>query len=215
MELLNRYVNNTFTQPDDALLHVLKTLEEHGIRNISVSAATGKWLAMFVEMTNAKRILEIGSLGGYSAISMLRGSETATLTSLEINSAYAELAQKNLAYAGYAARTTHLVGDAKQSLQSLIEQQATFDFFFIDADKESYEDYLVACIQLATPGAVIAIDNTLIRGAVYDKEEVLSEKHLKRAQFMRDFNQYVANHPLLKTNLLPIGDGVVCAIVHK
>jgi len=215
MQLLNHYVNDTFTQSDDALIHVLKTLEEREIRNISVSAATGKWLAMFVEMTKAKRILEIGALGGYSAISMLRGSETATLTSLEIDGEYAKLAQNNLAYAGYEARATHLVGDAKQSLHTLIEAQATFDFFFIDADKESYEAYLDACIQLATPGAVIAIDNTLVRGAVYDDNETLPEKHLKRAQFMREFNKYVANHPLLTANLLPIGDGVVCAIVHK
>lgn len=93
-----------------------------------------------------------------------------------------------------------------------------FDFFFIDADKESYRTYLDLCIQLASNGAMILMDNVLAQGAVADFEtnvEEWPEKKQKRVELMREFNLYVSKHPQLFSALLPIGDGVICSIVNK
>lgn len=174
---------------------------------------------LLVKAVRQGKILEIGALGGYSRLCMLKALDgKGELTSLEINEEFAHLAQQNISAAGYGDQVTYMKGGAEVSLKELVEEGKQFDFFLIDADKERYRTYLDVCIQLASNGAMILMDNVLVQGAVADVEtngEEWPEKKQKRVAFMRDFNLYVSKHPLLFSAFLPIGDGVICSIVNK
>lgn len=98
-----------------------------------------------------------------------------------------------------------------QSLEKLVNENKRFDFFFIDADKESYENYLNYCIELADPGALIVADNVLARGSVADQE--VEPQH--STESMKKFNETVAKHSQLESILIPIGDGLTVSRVNK
>ncbi len=210
MKQINQYIHDVFTKQDDVLDNVVRSIEEHGMRQISVPAASGKLLTLLVSISGSKNILEIGALGGYSGICLARGfGPDGRLTSLELEQSYAELAQRNLANAGFGDQVRYLTGPALESLERLIDSHERFDFFFIDADKENYENYLAACIKLAQPGAVIAADNALAGGTVADPDAELKG----HTEVMKAFNKTVANHPQLESLLVPIGDGITVSRV--
>lgn len=219
MEKINHYANGLFGQKDPYLDRVTSSLEERGIRNISVPPASGQWLTALVKMKAPKHVLEIGALGGYSGICMLKGlGKDGSLTSLELEKEYANLAEENVRAAGYGEQVSYIIGNAKDSLRELIGQGRQFEFFFIDADKESYREYLDCCIELATDGAVILMDNVLVQGLVADVEadlDALPENKRERVRIMRELNSYVSGHPKLDSALLPIGDGILCSTVSK
>lgn len=218
MEQVNQYADQYFGNEDAHLKHILKTIEEHGMKNISVSNATGKWLTLLATVKQSKKALEIGALGGYSGLCIVRGlAEGGKLLSLELEADYAELAKKNITRAGYGEAVEYRIGDALTSLEQLKEDQETFDFFLIDADKERYKQYLEACIAIAEDGAVIAMDNVLVLGGVADEsvKQSLPEHLQERTRIMREYNEYVSQHPQLFSALLPIGDGLICSIVKK
>ncbi len=102
-----------------------------------------------------------------------------------------------------------MTGPALESLEQLISENRRFDFFFIDADKENYENYLNACMKLARHGALIVTDNVLANGSVAD--ESVEPKHYTGT--MKKFNETVANHPQLESLLIPIGDGMTVSRV--
>ena len=217
MKEINDYINKLFATEDPNLDHILNSLVEQGIGNISVSPATGQCLTFLVQVRRPKNILEIGTLGGYSGLCMLKGlNGQGTLTSLEIIESYGKLASDNIIKAGFGQQFKLHVGPAMDSLKQLISEKKQFDFFFIDADKESYIEYINHCIELATEGALIVADNVLAGGAVaLENEDYPLEIIKKRVQFVREFNDYVANHPQLFSTLLPIGDGLLCSVVKK
>ncbi|WP_338448149.1 O-methyltransferase [Niallia oryzisoli] len=210
MKQINTYIDSLFTKQDDLLKEVLESIKENGMRNISVSPSTGKLLTMLVSISGAKKVLEIGALGGYSGICLARGfGSEGTLTSLELEENYAKLANTNLSKGGFSDQVTYLTGPAIQSLEKLVAEEKRFDFFFIDADKGNYENYLEYCIQLAESGALIAIDNVLAGGTVADPDA----QPKRHTEFMKQFNQTVANHPQLESVLVPIGDGLTLSRV--
>lgn len=208
---LNRYMNEQFAPQDEVLADVRRSIEENGLPSISVSPATGKLLTMLVAISGAKRVLEIGALGGYSGICLARGfGKEGTLTSLELVEEYARLARQNLEKAGFGSQVTYMIGPALESLETLAANGERFDFFFIDADKENYIRYLDYCIRLANPGAIIAADNTLAGSGVG-----ASDALRRRGEIMKQFNETVACHPQLDAMFIPIGDGVTVARVKK
>ncbi|OLS41376.1 O-methyltransferase [Bacillus sp. MRMR6] len=211
MKQINRYIDSVFCSEDALLAEVLLSITENGMRSISVSPASGKLLSMLVSISGAKNILEIGALGGYSGICLARGfgGGEGHLTSLELEEQYAKLAHSNLAKAGFGEQVTYLTGPALQSIEKLSEENKKFDFFFIDADKENYENYLEACVNLAEEGALIVIDNVLAGGSVAD----LDAAPKRYTDFMKKFNETVANHPQLESVLMPIGDGMTISRV--
>lgn len=212
MKLINSYIDTVFDSQDDILDEVLTSIKENGMRSISVSPSTGKLLTMLVSISGAKNILEIGALGGYSGICLARGfNEEGKLTSLELMESYAKLASGNLAKAGFSAQVSYLIGPALQSLEQLVSDNKQFDFFFIDADKENYNNYLDYCIRLAGNGALIVCDNVLARGSVAEE----SAEPGRHTEFMKQFNETVANHPKLESILIPIGDGLTVSKVKK
>ncbi|XKE93947.1 O-methyltransferase [Metaplanococcus flavidus] len=209
---INQYIDSVFTERDEVLEGVIRSIEEHGMRQISVPPASGKLLSMLVSISGAKNILEIGALGGYSGICLARGfGYEGKLTSLELEQSYAELAKSNLSKAGFENQVQYLTGPAIESLEKFIGDGASFDFFFIDADKGNYENYLEACIQLAQPGAIIVADNVLAGGSVADSQI----EPRQNTEIMKSFNETVAKHPQLESLLLPVGDGMTVSRVIK
>ncbi|WP_342512391.1 O-methyltransferase [Sporosarcina sp. FSL K6-1522] len=212
MKKINGYIDTVFTKQDALLEEVIASIEENGMPAISVSPSSGKLLTMLMTISGATNVLEIGALGGYSGICLARGfGNEGKLTSLELEERYATLAASNLAKAGFGDQVAYRTGPALHSLEQLASEGKRFDFFFIDADKENYENYLDACIGLAEPGALIVLDNVLARGSVADPE-VQPKRY---TAFMQVFNDTVANHPQLESLLIPLGDGMTVARVTK
>ncbi|SDE53138.1 Predicted O-methyltransferase YrrM [Priestia aryabhattai B8W22] len=212
MRKINSYIDSVFHSQDALLEEVLSSIQENGMPSISVSPSAGELLTMLVSIANAKNILEIGALGGYSGICLARGFDSeGKLTSLELEDRYAKLAHSNLSKAGFSDQASYMIGPALQSLETLVNDDKHFDFFFIDADKGDYENYLKYCIKLAAPGALIVTDNVLAGGSVADK----SAKPGRHTELMEKFNETVANHPQLESLLIPIGDGMTVSKVKK
>ncbi|MEC0128100.1 O-methyltransferase [Paenibacillus pabuli] len=204
----DEYVNQLF-QEDDLLLKVKEAIRSNGMPEVSVAAAYGRLLTFLAKTSKAEAILEIGVLGGYSGICLARGlSEGGTLTSLELKEEYAVMARGHLEEGGFGDKVEYRIGPAADSLEQLAEEGRTFDFFFIDADKENYPVYLDYAIKLARPGAVIVGDNCFLRGRTLNPD-----KQGPAVLAVRRFNEQMASDPRLVTTMLPDYDGLALAWV--
>ena len=160
------YVSDRIVPPDDALAAALAASRAAGLPEIAVTAPQGKLLNLLARTMGARRILEIGTLGGYSAIWLARALPPGgRLVSLEYSPEHADVARANLARAGLAEVAEVRVGPGLALIPTLA---GPFDFFFIDADKEGYPDYFRACLELARPGSVMVFDNMVRDGRVID-----------------------------------------------
>lgn len=150
---------------DSVLTAALADSEAAGLPSIQVSAPQGKLLYLLARIGGARRILEVGTLAGYSTIWLARGLPAdGVLVSLELESRHAEVARANLERAGLADRVQVRVGAASESLAGLVaEGVEPFDLVFVDADKEGYPDYLQWALRLTRPGSVLVFDN-MVRG---------------------------------------------------
>jgi len=157
---------------DDALTEALATSTAAGLQPIAVTAPQGKLLHLFARMIAARRILEIGTLGGYSTIWLARALPAdGRLVTLEIDPAAAAVARQNLACAGLSDRVDLMLAPAADSLRRLAADGVEpFDLVFIDADKASSDSYFDAALGLSHPGTVIIVDNVVRDGAVADAE---------------------------------------------
>jgi predicted O-methyltransferase YrrM len=210
VNLDEQYVEGLYGR-DDILERVKEGTAASGMPSIWIAEGYGRLLSMLVRMTGARRVLEIGALGGYSGVCLARGMEEGgRLVSLELHQSYADAAKKHMEEAGFGEAVEYRVGDARQSLERLKEEGATFQFFFIDADKEGYPFYLERAIELADPGAVIVADNILLRGRTIDEA-----RQGPAVQAVRSFNKTIANDPRLESTVLPGYDGLAIAIVRK
>ena len=171
----------------------------------------GRLLGILVRAVGARRVLELGTLGGYSAIWMARALPTdGRLISLEVNPHHAEVARANLARAGVAERVEVRVGQALDLLPA-VTAEAPFDLVFIDADKVSYPAYLEWAVRLVRPGGLIVADNVLRGGAVIDPSPADVD-----ARAIYEFNRRAAAHPRLDAIILPNRggrDGILIAAV--
>jgi predicted O-methyltransferase YrrM len=162
------YLVTLLSPPDEALTAALVDSDAAGLPSIAVAPNQGKMLELLAKATGAQRILEIGTLGGYSTISLARalGVDGALIT-LELEDKHALVARANIERAGLGDVVTVRVGPAADSLRSLVAQEEeTFDFIFIDADKEGYPEYLELSLALAHPGTLIVADNVVRDGEV-------------------------------------------------
>jgi len=204
----DQYVESLYAEDID-LARVKAGLAANGMRDISVHAGYGRLLTMLVEMSGASELLEIGALGGYSGICLARGlGGGGTLTSLELIPEYAEVARVHMEAAGLGDKVTYYVGDAKESLEKLKQEERSFDFFFIDADKEGYPIYLEYALSMAKSGAVIVGDNILLRGRTTNPD-----KQGPAVQAVRAFNEAIASDERLRSTIIPGYDGLAIAIV--
>ncbi len=141
---IDAYIRGLYAPQDEALEAALQESERAGLPKIQVSPNQGKLLQLLVEIQGARRVLEIGTLGGYSTINLARGMpEDGLLISLEIDEGHAEVARENIARAGLSSQVEVRVGDARDILDGLAERESgAFDLIFIDAEKEDYPEYL-------------------------------------------------------------------------
>lgn len=161
---VDEYIGGTLIPADPVLAETLQRSSEAGLPDIAVSAAMGQLLNILVASVGATRVLEIGTLGGYSTTCMARAlPPDGELISLEYEPKHAEVARANLARAGVADRVRVIVGPAIETLPTL---SGPFDFIFIDADKRSNPDYFLAAVGLSRPGTLIYIDNTVRGGRI-------------------------------------------------
>ncbi|GGK23922.1 O-methyltransferase [Salinarimonas ramus] len=157
---------------DPALEAALAANAEAGLPAIDVSPAQGKLLHLLARVAGARRILEIGTLGGYSTIWLARAlPEGGRIVSLELEPEHAAVARENVARAGLSDRVEIRVGRALDSLAALeAEGAGPFDLVFVDADKPSNPDYLAAALRLSRPGTVLVFDNVVRRGRVVETD---------------------------------------------
>lgn len=169
---MDDYLCGALLPADPVLDAVLAASDQAGLPAIAVSPAQGRMLHLFALMSGAKRILEIGTLGGYSTIWLARALPAdGRLVTLEFDPHHAEVAKANFARAGLADRIDLRVGKAIDNLPVLeAEKAGPFDFIFIDADKPSNPDYLRWSLKLARPGTIIVVDNVVRGGKVLDAE---------------------------------------------
>ena len=209
------YIGGLFLTPDAALEAALADSAAAGLPEIAVSPAQGKLLTLLARAIGARRILEIGTLGGYSAICLARALPAdGRLVTLELSPLHADVARANLARAGLAERVEVRVGPAVMSLAHLAAKGAEpFDLVFIDADKPSYVAYLQGSLPLARPGTLIIADNVVRQGRVLD-----AASDDANAQGARRFNEQLAADPRLSAVVLQtVGskghDGLAIALV--
>lgn len=167
---VDEYFVETLVAQDEALLTARDSGHETTMPQAEVTPNQGKLLQILAEMIGATRVLEFGTLAGYSTIWLARAvGPHGTVTSLELEAKNAEVARVNLERAGVGERVDIMLGPAGESAQRLMEAAVQpFDFVFIDADKPSNPQYLLASMALTHPGSVIVIDNVVRNGAVID-----------------------------------------------
>ncbi len=212
---VDQYIDHLVAPEDAALKAVLPALDAAGMPQISISPNQGKFLQMLALLCRAERILELGTLGGYSTIWMARAlPETGRLISLELEAAYAEVARENIVRAGLSEKVDIRVGNALETLAALEKENAgPFDLIFIDADKPPYAEYFQWALRLSRPGSLIVADNVIREGAVLEPDSPD-----ERVTGVRRFNQLIADHPAVSASILQtVGakgyDGMAFAVV--
>lgn len=212
---VDEYLVSTLVKEDHALVEARATALVSHLPMAEVSPTQGKLLWMLARMMNARRVLEFGTLTGYSAIWLARAvGPDGHVTTLELERPSAEVALQNLELAGVADRVTVMVGPAAASASQLVDQgEEPFDFVFIDADKPNNPRYLEAAMQLTRPGSVIVCDNVVRSGTVTD-----AGSDDERVRGVRAFLEIVAADPRLEaTAIQTVGskgwDGFAIAIV--
>ena len=168
---VDHYVTEMLVPPDAALEAALEASDAAGLPRIAVAPNQGKLLQLLARARGARKILEIGTLGGYSAIWLARALPTGgRLITLEVEAKHAEVARANIARAGLASVVDVRLGAALETLPRLAAERAgPFDLTFIDADKSNIPSYFEWALKLAAAGALIVVDNVIRDGAVVDE----------------------------------------------
>jgi predicted O-methyltransferase YrrM len=206
---INEYITGLFAQEDELLRELRDEAARAGLPAISVPPETARFLQVLVRASNASRVLEVGTLGGYSAIWMARAmGEGGSILSLEINPEHAVFARRYIERAGLTHAIEVRVGPALQLLPTLDGEK--FDIVFLDADKEPLPTYLDWALRLLRPGGLVIADNTLRGGRVADPSE--NDDQLRA---IREFNRKLASNSRLTGLVVPIGDGVAVGVVQS
>jgi predicted O-methyltransferase YrrM len=214
-KLVDRYFGDLLAPSDAALDAALAANAAAGLPAIDVTRLQGKFLALLVQIAGSRRVLEIGTLGGYSTIWLARAlPEGGRIVSLEIDPRHAEVAQENLRCAGLLDRVDLHVGRATDRLEAMTASGTSpFDLIFIDAEKSGYPLYLEWALKLSRPGTVIVADNVVRNGKVAD-----ARTRDKDVRGVRRFAELVAAEPRLSATVLQtVGskgyDGIALAVV--
>jgi predicted O-methyltransferase YrrM len=212
---VDRYITDILVRDDASLEAALRRSEEAGLPPIHVAPNQGKFLQLLALSLNARRILEVGTLGGYSTIWLARALPAGgRLVTMEFDSKHAEVARANLDHAGLAGVTEERVGSAVDLLPKLhAEGGSPFDLIFIDANKNGYPEYFAWALKLSRKGTVIIADNVVRKGGVIDSSSTDAN-----VQGVRRMNEIVAGEPRVSaTAIQTVGskgyDGFMMAVV--
>jgi len=167
---VDEYIAEELLPVDPTMEQVLQACASAGLPAIQITPPQGMLLHLLARAVGARRVLEIGTLGGYSSIWLARAvGPSGTVTTLELDPRHAEVARANFERAGVAARVDVRVGDARETLPRVAAERAgPFDLVFIDADRPHYDEYLDWAVRLGRPGTLIVVDNVVKEGAVLD-----------------------------------------------
>lgn len=214
-DAVDRYVTEVVVAPDAGFAEVQRAGEEAGLPSIQVSAPQGKLLHLLARLVGARRVLEIGTLAGYSTLWLARAlPDSGVLVTLEIDPHHADVARTNVARMGLADTVEVRVGPALDTLSRMaFDNVQPFDLVFIDADKASIPEYVEWSLQLSRPGTVIVVDNVVRGGAVID-----AGSEDPSVQGVRRFNEMLAHDDRLDaTTIQTVGgkgyDGFTLAVV--
>ena len=212
---VDAYITESLVGSDHALDAALESNAAAGLPSIDVAPNQGKLLHLLAKMQRARRILEIGTLGGYSTIWLARALPAGgKLVTLEVSPKHARVAKKNLERAGLSKRVEILLGPALESLAKLHARRAApFDFIFIDADKENIPAYLEGSLKVSRVGTVLVIDNVVRDGAILNPRG--ADAQVKGVRTM--FDMLAAERRLSATAIQTVGakgwDGFALAVV--
>lgn len=216
-QAVDAYLEGAFLAADPALASALESNAAAGLPAYDISPLQGQLLGILVQAANARRVLEIGTLGGYSTIWLARAvGPGGSVITLELEAAYAQVAAVNVARAGLADRVSIRIGRATDSLASLVaEGTEPFDVVFIDADKPSNCEYLSWALKLSRPGTTIVVDNVVREGEVADASSTDPE-----VLGARDVIALLAREPRVRaTAVQTVGvkgyDGFAIAVVQE
>ena len=212
---VDNYLVSNLVSPEESLDAAVRASDDAGLPSIQVSPPQGKFLYMLAKIQGAKRILEIGTLGGYSTIWMARAlPDDGRLITMEIDPRHADVARTNIDRAGLSAKVEILVGNALDLLPELeVRNESPFDLTFIDADKASIPAYFESALRMSRAGSLILVDNVVREGAVIDENsEDASVKGVRR------LNEMIAADPRVTATVLQtVGikgyDGLAIALV--
>ena len=208
------YITSVLLEPDEALDAARAASAAAGLPAIAVSPAQGKLLHLLARMINARRILEFGTLGGYSTIWLARAlPPDGRLITLESVRKHAEVARANIARARLADLVDVRIGEALDTVPRLAEAEELFDLVFIDADKPHNADYFTWSVRLTRPGGVIIVDNVVRGGNVLEADTADPD-----VQGVRRLNEVMAAEPSVSaTTIQTVGakgyDGFTIAVV--
>lgn len=199
------YICQTFVKEDDALLAAKSHSVAEGLPNIAIPENVGQLLYIFVKMQKPKKILEVGTLAGYSTLWLAKGAPEATIITLEHDPKHAKVACDNFRRTTLGNNINLVEGDASETLKRFIrEGESPFDMIFLDADKEGYPEYLPLLIALSRPGTLLLTDNLI------PKDGEINEPRPKDqiAFYTYRYNELIASHPQLDSILLTtiVGD---------
>jgi predicted O-methyltransferase YrrM len=195
---VDTYFESELIAEDPELHAALQSSRAAGLPPIQVSALQGKWLYLIALIQGAQRILEVGTLGGYSTLWLARAlPPQGCLITLELETRHAQVARRNFEYAGLAERIEVREGPALDSLKQLQEQGAApFDFVFIDADKPNNPGYVRAALAMSRQGTLIVVDNVVREGAV------LARPGDATAQGIRSMAEWIGQEPRLTATVI-------------
>jgi len=209
-DVLEAYVERRFASEDEALRTIRRTIEEEGLPPIQLPAVTGRVVQWLLRLIAARRVVEVGTLAGYSALWIARALPDDLevgegLVTLEIDPVRSAIARRLLAEAGVGNRVQVRAGDAVELLPAL-GPDGVFDAVFLDADKEGLTGYLPEARRLLRPGGLLLIDNALWKGCVADPSAMDPATEGIRAS-----HESLRQDPSFDVTILPVGDGLLVA----
>jgi caffeoyl-CoA O-methyltransferase len=208
-ESLHRYLLDVTVSEPELLRELRLETEKLPHAGMQISPEQGRLMRWLVELTGARRALEVGVFTGYSALSVALGlPEDGRLVACDLSDEWTSIARRYFARAGVAHKVDLRLGPALETLDQLLGAGAggAYDFAFIDADKENYAAYYERCLTLLRPGGVVAVDNALWGGSVADPAR---DDASTRA--IRELNARVCGDERVSATLVPIGDGLLLA----
>ena len=207
---LHEYLLSVSLREPDVMQRLRTETTEHPRSEMQIAPEQGQFLRFLVRLIGVRRSIEVGVFTGYSALAVaMELPPTGTLVACDVSEEYTGVARRYWVEAGVADRIDLRIAPAEETLSALLEdgQDGTFDFSFIDADKETYDTYYEQSLKLLRPGGVIALDNMFRGGRVTDPE--VEEESVRAIQRL---NEKLRDDERVDLSMLPLADGVTLAM---